>query len=239
MTFLDLEQIWHDDSKMSLNGKRRTVLCVAASDYYALPSAEPHQQCESIVHELRKYLPFELTDVDWESTYYDTNADDKLFLNRVGGKQWQPETHYPDAIANLFFGGDCTVNAVRMATVESATVSGLQAARGVWAAHPRGTPIEIEIADPPPLPLVVALKSLMAPWACAAKLWATAGSTLPALASGGAAAEAAMTAAVLDFYTTPYFMAADVWQTIVRAAASYGARTISPGAQPVSRKESA
>ena len=67
-----------------------------------------------------------------------------LFVNTVGGKQWQPETHYPSAISNLFFGGDSTINPVRMSTVESAVVSGLQAARGIWSKHALGTPVEIK-----------------------------------------------------------------------------------------------
>ena len=34
--------------------------------------------------------------------YFDSNTSNELFLNSVGGKQWQPETQYPDAVLNLF-----------------------------------------------------------------------------------------------------------------------------------------
>jgi hypothetical protein len=236
LTVLDLEQIWHDDPMMSKNGKRRTVLCVAASDYYALPSANEDQQKHDILNELREYIQFsEKDDVDLDCTYFDTNTDDKLFLNVVGGKEWQPQSHYPDAIANLFFAGDCTINPVRMATVESAVVSGLQAARGIWETAPLGAQIEIKMAEAPPLPLVVALKSWLAPWAYAAKCWSSMGNVLPTLATGSPAeAQAAMTAAAIDLWATPYLMAADVWQSIVRAAAS-GPTACAPGPDPTSR----
>lgn len=221
LTVLDLEQLWHDDPMMSKNGKRRTVLCVAASDYYALPSDNEDQQKQHILHELRKYIPFDDDDVDKDCTYFDTNTDDKLFLNVVGGRQWQPESHYPKAIANLFFAGDCTINPVRMATVESAVVSGLQAARGIWQAAPLGPPIELQVTDALPLPLVVALKSWLAPWAFAAKCWSNMTTdVLPALADGTPTrVQSAMTEAAIDLWATPYLMAADVWRSIVRAAA--------------------
>jgi hypothetical protein len=236
LTVLDLEQIWHDDPLMSKNGKRRTVLCVAASDYYGLASADGRQERQQILKELREYMPvFDDADVDQDCTYFDNNYDDELFLNIVGGRQWQPESHYPDAIENLFFAGDCTINPVRMATVESAIVSGLQAARGIWETARLGAPIEIKMAAAPPLPLVVALKSWLAPWAYAAKCWSSMGNVLPTLATGSPAeAQAAMTAAAIDLWATPYLMAADVWQSVIRAAAS-DPTPRGPGPDPASR----
>ncbi len=226
LTALDLEQIWHDDPKMyTKHGSRRTVLCVAASDYDALPTDSSQGQLHPIIGELREYLSFDRKDVDFQETYFDSNTNNELFLNSVGGKQWQPETHYPGAIANLFFGGDCAINPIRMATVESATVSGLQAASCVWTAHPLGRPIDIKVAPTLPQPIFAALKAWMAPWAYAAKWWSSASNILPHLARGDtAAAQASMRGAALDLYTAPWVMAVDVWQNLVRTAASPAAR---------------
>ena len=239
LTFLDLEQLWHDDPTMVYEGARRTVLCVAASDYYALRSPRASEEKWQIVEQLHEYLGVfdkgdywgdPSSDIDWAATFFETNRDRMLFINAVGGKQWQPHHHYPDRLANLFFGGDCTINPVRMATVEAAVVSGLQAARGVWRAHSRGEPIEIKTNNLLPVPLFAALKVWMAPWAYAAKCWSDAGDILPALAAGDAQAfEAALTTAALDLYATPYLMAADVWQSVIRAGASFaGAASDSP-----------
>ena len=238
LTLLDLSQIWHDDENMTYRGKDRTVLCVAASDYYALPSPNEAEERMRIIAEVHKYLPVfrpgrrwgdPASDIDWDLTHFDPNTDRMLFLNRVGGKQWQPETHYPNEIANLFFGGDCTINPVRMATVEAAIVSGLQAARGIWAKHPRGEPIDIQEAEALPLPAILAMKTLLAPWAYAAKCWSSASDLLPHLANGDAeAAGAALAVAVRDIYATPYQMAVDLWQGMVRAAADYGSRALEP-----------
>ena len=231
LTFLDLEQLWHDNPTMMYKGARRTVLCVAASDYYALRSPNAEEQRWEILEQLHQYLGVfnkgnywgdPSSDIDWAQTFFETNYDRMLFVNTVGGKQWQPHHHYPDDLANLFFGGDCTINPIRMATVEAAVVSGLQAASGVWKAHPLGEPIEIKTNDLLPAPLFAAMKAWMAPWAYAAKCWSDAEEILPALASGDVdAAQAAITTAALDLYATPYLMAADVWQSLIRAAASF------------------
>ena len=231
LTFLDLEQLWHDNPTMLYRGERRTVLCVAASDYYALRSSRPDEERWQIIEELHQYLGVfnkgrhwgdPASDIDWEQTFFDTNRDRMLFVNSVGGKQWQPHHHYPDRLANLYFGGDCTINPVRMATVEAAVVSGLQAATGVWTASPLGEPIEITKSDLLPAPLFAALKAWMSPWAFAAKCWSDAGEVLPGLAVGDRkAAEAALATAAINLYATPILMAADVWQSLIRAAASY------------------
>ena len=73
-------------------------------------------------------------------------------------------------------------------------VSGLQAAIGVWNAHPLGNPIEIKTSALLPAPLFAAMKAWMAPWAYAAKCWSDAGESSAALAVGDAdAAQAALT----------------------------------------------
>lgn len=243
LTFLDLEQLWHDNPTMWYQGARRTVLCVAASDYYALASSRADEEKWQIVQQLHQYLGVfnkgshwgdPSSDIDWEQTYFETNRTRMLFINTVGGKQWQPHPQYPDRLDNLFFASDCTINPVRMATVEAAVVSGLQAASGVWNAHPLGEPIEIQKRDLLPTALFAAIKAWMAPWALAAKCWSDAGEVLPALVDGNKEDfKAALTTAALDLYATPYLMAADVWQSLIRAAAeSAGACYQAPDPAP-------
>jgi len=59
---------------------------------------------------------------------------------------------------------------------------------------------------------------------------------LPALANGSpAVAQAALATAAMDLWATPYVMAADVWQSIVRAAAC-GSTPFGPGPDPASRQ---
>ena len=239
LTFLDLEQLWHDNPTMVYEGARRTVLCVAASDYYALPSANANEEKWQIVEQLHEYLGVfnkgnywgdPSSDIDWAATFYDTNRDRMLFVNSVGGKQWQPHHHYPEHLANLFFGGDCTINPVRMATVEAAVVSGLTGGeRRVESALTRGTDRDQD-QRPAADAAVRGDEGVDGAVGVRGECWSDAGDILPALAVGDAqAAQAALTTAALDLDATPYLMAADVWQSLIRAAASYA------GAQPPAR----
>jgi hypothetical protein len=245
LTLLDLSQIWHDEPNMKYRGRDRTALCVAASDYFALPSANVDEEAHRMLWQLHEYLDLfnpgdrwgdPKSDIDWEMTHFNPNTSRMLFANTVGGKEWQPETHYPDAISNLFFAGDCTINPIRMATVESAVTSGLQAASETWKKHQRGTPIEIRSPPTLPLPLILGLKALMTPSAYAAKCWSNVASILPHLAKGDiAAAQASMATTTMDIYATPYLMAADLWQSMVRAMAAYSACAARPAARSIIR----
>lgn len=248
LTFLDLSQNWTNDPDMD---QGRTALCVAASDYYAIPwstskYAKPSIKSEEgrnrIIAQLYEYLPVfnpgsywndKNSDIDWEKTHFDDNRDRMLFANVVGAKKWQPRYHYPE-ISNLFFGGDSSLNPIRMATVESAVTSGLQAARGVWTSQRLGKPIEIKFAEVPPPSVVVGMKALLAPWAYAARCWSSGTSALPHLARGNFGAPEVSTAAV-DLYATPGLMALDVWQSIVRTTVGYGARALGPATRLFTR----
>jgi phytoene dehydrogenase-like protein len=226
LTFLDLSQLWHDDPNMRLNRRERTVLCVAASDYFALPTTDLEDEAQSVIRQVAAYLPgFEAgrnwrdprADIDWTKTHFAPNTGRMLFANRPGGEEWQPHTLYPHHFSNLFFGGDSAVNPIRMATVESAVTSGLQAAAAVWARAPLGPPIEISTPGTYPTELIVAMKTGMAPWAYAAKFWSSASEIGPRLTRGDAqgAFQAAL-ATAWNTTVTPALMAADLWQSMAR-----------------------
>jgi Flavin containing amine oxidoreductase len=257
LSLLDLSQNWHNDPQV----KDQTALCVAASDFYAIPwpMNSPHRlagvegqrkrkavedQNREVAHErnkakfgvlreLYRYLPVfnpgqrwhdQESDIDWEKTDFESNFDRMLFCNVVGDKEWQPVTHY-DQIPNLFFAGDCTVNRVRIATVESAIVSGLNAARGVWKARPLGQEIPVKTHVPAPPVLSAGMKALLTPWAYAARYWSNLAGALPKMAGGDFTAPEVSNVA-LDLYATPYLMAADAWQSMVRGTAGYWAQAV-------------
>lgn len=235
LTFLDLSQVWHDNPYV----QDRTFLTLAASDYYGLPptpsrmrsrrrrEASREDDGHDMIRQLHGYLNVfrsgshwgdTHSDIDWDLTAFEPNATTKLFANTVGGLEWQPRPHYPEQISNLFFAGDCTINPIRMATVESAVTSGLQAAGEVWKRQNRGTPIEVRIPETYPPGVVLAMKTMMTPWACAAKCWSSAAGVVPHLARGDVAAtRQSLAAAMRDAWVTPSAMALDWWESMARA----------------------
>ena len=126
----------------------------------------------AITRELKQFLPFSDDDVDWARSAIQTNTGEELFVNETGTWQWRPETTC--AIANLFLAGDFCRHPIDVVTVESATYSGLLAAEAVRKR--RGIRQAVEIIEPDAYPegAMAALKLMAAPWAYAAKLWATA-----------------------------------------------------------------
>jgi hypothetical protein len=147
------------------------------------------------------------SDIDWKYSYFNPNLT-QLFMNVVGGKRWQPRTHYPGHISNLYFAGDCVLNEIRMTTVESAVVSGLHAAREVWKKHKLGEAINVVVPETYPLWDILALDTLMLPWACAAKWWSSAAEVVPSLRKGDmTAARASMAIAMAE----PYLMVTNWW----------------------------
>jgi phytoene dehydrogenase-like protein len=239
VTFIDLSQIWHDDRRIRYNGKDRTLLCFAASDYWAFPiSDDPQSTTKDVIElmraEVEKYVPtIRDAETDWgQTTRFTPNTDRMLFLNRAGGMQWQPERHYPDDIANLFFAGDVTINPIRMATVEAAVVSGLRAAQAICERRPHSKPVDIQIPDSLPQSSLLALKTMLAPWAYAAKCWSSASDVIRDIVNGDAEqAKASLADALRDAYATPGEMAVDVWKSLILAAAQSGARALQPTLQ--------
>jgi hypothetical protein len=84
-----------------------------------------------------------------------------------------PKTHY-SAIRNLYFAGDYCQNDIVIATVESAVVSGLQAAQQIAKTNLQdgsSKPIEIKQIKSYPQGLIRSWRLVLAPYVVLAKLW--------------------------------------------------------------------
>ena len=154
LTMLDISQLWSGDPNVA----GRTALVLAASNGFALPSADPLEQGHMIIRRLHDYLPvFEpgdhwgdpKADICWEMTHFRSNGGNKLFVNDIGSWEWRPDASYAEA-PRLFFAGDFCKTDVDMATIEAAVQSGLIAARALHDADAkargamRGEPIGLD-----------------------------------------------------------------------------------------------
>ena len=175
-------------------GKRSLTDAMNAGDKEAVREA-----IYLILKEFNSYVPFRLganwgdpeSDVVWREdpdtdplgaesddrivgcTYLETNVNHQLFLNQVGSRKVAPETHYP-AVSNLYFAGDFCQNNVTIATVESAVVSGLQAARQITNKNSMDgsfEPVHIKELHSYPQSLIRSWKLMLAPYVVLAKLW--------------------------------------------------------------------
>jgi Flavin containing amine oxidoreductase len=144
---LDISRIWLDDPNM----KDRTVLTVAASNGFAVPAAQtdPERTGFYMIKRLHEYIggfqPGEQwgdpnSDVDWDYSDLRPNVENLLFEDDPSSGIWRPQTSY-DRLPKVFFAGDICINDVDMATVETAVISGVQAAQKVQEGEPLGEPI--------------------------------------------------------------------------------------------------
>jgi hypothetical protein len=177
LAFTDISQTWEGVADFA----DRTVLAFSASDIYGLPGTTPTDDAQAMLVELAEYLEFdpgtawgESTDIDWERTRYDTNADATLFVNETGTDVWRPRAT-ADHLSNLSFAGDFCQNRIGMTTIESAVTTGLEAAAAI--VERRGIGAAVEITEPDSLPgaLYVWLRYAWAPYAAAAKTWSAGG----------------------------------------------------------------
>jgi predicted NAD/FAD-dependent oxidoreductase len=164
LSFLDQSQIWH-------NSGGNTLLNVVASDADTLVDFAEGEIVPLLLRELRRFIEFTEDDVDRQRLYLQTNVGEELFVNQVGSWEYRPQTTCD--IANLFIAGDFCRNVADVVTIESAVISGLNAAQAVCDRHGRGD--AIAITDPeayPEVPLAaLALAGL--PFAYAAKAIST------------------------------------------------------------------
>ncbi|HTV29195.1 MAG TPA: FAD-dependent oxidoreductase [Xanthobacteraceae bacterium] len=176
----------------------KTTLVIAASDFNALPADlafGPYQQASSltnaqmaavflILQEFHRYVPkFKLgnyfgdlkSDICWNETTIRSGVNQKLFINEVGSRRAVPYTHYP-AIKNLYFAGQNRDNPITIATVEAAVCSGNQAAQAICrdvGQAPGTAPVNVLVPETYSMAAMLALKFALAPYAAAAKCWAT------------------------------------------------------------------
>ncbi|HSZ05107.1 MAG TPA: FAD-dependent oxidoreductase [Solirubrobacteraceae bacterium] len=177
LAFTDISQTWEDVGDFA----GRTVLAVSSSDVYGLPGTAPSDDAYAILVELAEYLGFDAgpawgqsSDIDWERTRYDTNADTQLFVNETGTDVWRPRT-VCESLSNLCFAGDFCHSHVGMTTIESAVTTGLEAARAIVERRGVGAPVEVvkPASDVSALSgaLYVWLRYAWAPYALSASAW--------------------------------------------------------------------
>jgi len=216
LSFIDNSQVWVDDPQMS----KFSVLSVAASNFYALASLEPHEDAYYILKRLSEYIPVfnpgkhwgdEESDVDWDKSYFQPNAGDALFINQTGSEMWRPQKTY-EGIPNLFFAGDFCMTVIDVITVEGAVVSGLEAAKALQLREPLGDPIEVIEPDAYPESSIIAMKLLMAPYAYAAKWWSMADDAVSLLGRRGSTQ--GLVSNLMAMYWAPYSVPAEWWETV-------------------------
>lgn len=188
LTFLDISQLWTDDPTM----RDQTVLVLAASDFYALPSLTPHEDGYAMIHKLREYVPVfdpgkywgdPEGDICWKKTRFLPNDENKLFINEVGAGAWRPTATY-QAVPNLFFAGDFCQTSVDMATIEAAVQSGIRAAQALCRQEPSRTPVVPAEYNEYSDTLFIAAKLALLPSAYWAKWWSIAIDAAPDLSKG-------------------------------------------------------
>jgi zeta-carotene desaturase len=139
----------------------------------------PVTTLDHILHEFRRYVPFDDDDIDTELLQIDRNAGRELFINEVGSWQWRPETR--TKVRNLFLAGDFCKHFIDVVSLEGAAVSGLNAAECVRQQWGLGGPINIVRPRKYPYPLFWPLKIALAPYAVGAKMWSMCNSMMKRL----------------------------------------------------------
>jgi hypothetical protein len=173
LAFTDISETWPGVGAFA----NRTVLSLSASDPYALPATDAHDDAMAMLRELSEYLDFEpgsawgdSADIDWTRTRYESNLDSQLFLNETGVDIWRPTAECA-GISNLCFAGNFCANRIGMMTVESAVASGLEAAHVIVERRGLGRPVEIIEPSAKLDLLCVWLRYVYGPSAFAAKAW--------------------------------------------------------------------
>ena len=220
LTFIDNGQAWSGDSGLQPDGgERKTHLSVAATDFYIIDGMSKEEATNAIITDLRRYIPFEYTDIDWGRVYLDMNQTDPLFVNEVGSELWRPDA--VTEIPNLFLAGDFCDHPIGIVTVEGAVVSGLQAVCAlqarvrvdqrsrVRAGDPLLRPIDIVQPDTHPGVNPKGLKLMLMPYAAAAKAWSRAEEF--ARSPARALSPREINAMAADLLSAPGAFAADWW----------------------------
>lgn len=129
----------------------------------------PRTALDFILHELRKYLYFEVDEVEIDLLEIDRNVGRELMINEVGSWASRPET--TSGIKNLFLAGDFCKTEIDVISLEAAVTSGLQAAEAARKYHGAGEPITIKTPSKYPHALFWPWKAALAPYAAAARMW--------------------------------------------------------------------
>ncbi len=189
LTFIDISQLW-----TSLSGvkDKHTVLILAASDPFQYPPAPDEDWAHLMIRELARYLPAVRpgaawgdahSNVDYTRSFPQNNRTHTLFLNDMNSECIQLDPSYP-GLPSVFFAGDFCRNEVKMATVESAVLSGLHAARAIQMRTEGKSDIAVE-----PGPMLSsgefsAAKLALLPLAYGALAWSTLNAACRDMAKG-------------------------------------------------------
>ena len=186
LSFIDNSRLWPDTDEPYLNvvaSDSRPLNELDPPHYFTCDHAHlPHKKhgdinpenpktaLDFILHELRKYLYFEVDEVELDLLEIDRNVGRELLINEVGSWASRPET--TSGIKNLFLAGDFCKTKIDVVSLEAAVTSGLQAAEAARRYHGSGEPITIKTPKKYPHTLFWPWKAALAPYAAAARMWA-------------------------------------------------------------------
>jgi predicted NAD/FAD-dependent oxidoreductase len=233
LTFIDISQLWTSLSNIK---EQHSVLILAASDAYAYPSANEEEWAHLMIQELAGYLPAVKpgrqwgdaeSNIDYSKSFPQNNRSHTLFLNDMNSEQVLLEPSYPD-LQSVFFAGDFCNNEVKMATVESAVLSGLHAARAVQTKAEGKSDITIEPGVIPSSAEFSAAKLALLPLAYGATAWAAVNVALRDLANGQPETPEGALAPVTTLALIPLRYVAD-WVTSLE---TLGVALLSPAGEP-------
>ncbi len=131
----------------------------------------PVTSLDHILHEFRRFVPFEEDEIDLDLLQIDRNVGRELFINEIGSWKWRPQTR--TKIKNLFLAGDFCRNVIDVVSLEGTVVSGFNAAECVRKYCGVGAPINIATPKKYPYSLFWLMKVMFAPYAVGAKAWST------------------------------------------------------------------
>jgi zeta-carotene desaturase len=136
LSFVDNYQAWNGEQP-----PRETWLNVVAADFEEMAGLPEDVARDAIIEELRAYLDFEWTAVDWDRSHFRLNDDAPLFANTVGSWQFRPETRTDrpeykarwvhSRVKNLYLAGDYCRSKIDLVCLEGAVTTGIAAARAV------------------------------------------------------------------------------------------------------------
>jgi hypothetical protein len=97
-----------------------------------------------IIGDLQRYIRFTVDDIDWERSFFRSQANTPLFVNSVGSWEYRPETRLSEddregrtferlesTTRNLHLAGDYCRSRIDVVSVEAALVTGITAARAI------------------------------------------------------------------------------------------------------------
>jgi hypothetical protein len=126
LAFTDISETWEGVADFA----DRTVLAVSASDPYGLPGTSREDDAHAMLVELAEYVDFDpggswgaSSDVDWQRTRYEPNADEQLFVNAAGTDVWRPGAACEGISNRLTSGGVRSTSSARQLTLTRSAVA--------------------------------------------------------------------------------------------------------------------